>query len=228
LNKKLDKFLASDKRPEGTMTLPEVYGFLFTVCCSPEPVDTAEWIGVVFNGEDPCYKSYKKKQKIEAALLEVFTEVEAQVQADEPQLPGWIEVLQPPVANFGDEALLAFWADGFFDGVDWLEDVWNSSLDEEGKQVWDTAVKTLAYFSHRQRARVLCDELGDALISKQHLAETRLAGLATALATYARMGRTLAQSYANTRPHVREVKLGRNDPCFCGSGKKYKKCCIGL
>lgn len=21
------------------------------------------------------------------------------------------------------------------------------------------------------------------------------------------------------------VKIGRNDPCFCGSGKKYKKCC---
>ena len=21
------------------------------------------------------------------------------------------------------------------------------------------------------------------------------------------------------------VKLGRNEPCFCGSGKKYKKCC---
>ena len=20
-------------------------------------------------------------------------------------------------------------------------------------------------------------------------------------------------------------KIGRNDPCFCGSGKKYKKCC---
>lgn len=23
-------------------------------------------------------------------------------------------------------------------------------------------------------------------------------------------------------------KLGRNDPCFCGSGKKYKKCCLNL
>ncbi len=23
-------------------------------------------------------------------------------------------------------------------------------------------------------------------------------------------------------------KLGRNDPCPCGSGKKYKKCCMGL
>lgn len=22
-------------------------------------------------------------------------------------------------------------------------------------------------------------------------------------------------------------KIGRNDPCFCGSGKKYKKCCLG-
>ena len=22
------------------------------------------------------------------------------------------------------------------------------------------------------------------------------------------------------------VKIGRNDPCSCGSGKKYKKCCL--
>ncbi|OWA35874.1 hypothetical protein B9G55_08275 [Saccharibacillus sp. O16] len=22
------------------------------------------------------------------------------------------------------------------------------------------------------------------------------------------------------------MKIGRNDPCYCGSGKKYKKCCI--
>ena len=24
---------------------------------------------------------------------------------------------------------------------------------------------------------------------------------------------------------VTEKKVGRNDPCICGSGKKYKKCC---
>jgi preprotein translocase subunit SecA len=29
----------------------------------------------------------------------------------------------------------------------------------------------------------------------------------------------------HTQPHRRETpKLGRNDPCPCGSGKKYKKC----
>ena len=26
-------------------------------------------------------------------------------------------------------------------------------------------------------------------------------------------------------PTVRVQKVGRNDPCTCGSGKKYKKCC---
>ena len=26
-------------------------------------------------------------------------------------------------------------------------------------------------------------------------------------------------------PIVAEQKIGRNDPCICGSGKKYKKCC---
>jgi uncharacterized protein YecA (UPF0149 family) len=23
-----------------------------------------------------------------------------------------------------------------------------------------------------------------------------------------------------------QVKVGRNEPCPCGSGKKYKKCCL--
>ena len=25
----------------------------------------------------------------------------------------------------------------------------------------------------------------------------------------------------------RPPKVGRNDPCPCGSGKKFKKCCLG-
>lgn len=27
------------------------------------------------------------------------------------------------------------------------------------------------------------------------------------------------------KPKHTEIKVGRNDPCPCGSGKKYKKCC---
>jgi preprotein translocase subunit SecA len=34
---------------------------------------------------------------------------------------------------------------------------------------------------------------------------------------------------ATARPEPRAAdgqKVGRNDPCPCGSGKKYKKCCL--
>ena len=27
------------------------------------------------------------------------------------------------------------------------------------------------------------------------------------------------------KPIVKAIKVGRNDPCPCGSGKKFKKCC---
>ncbi|MFV9616392.1 MAG: SEC-C metal-binding domain-containing protein, partial [Gammaproteobacteria bacterium] len=33
--------------------------------------------------------------------------------------------------------------------------------------------------------------------------------------------------YHYHEPYHRETpKIGRNDPCHCGSGKKYKKCCL--
>jgi len=32
-------------------------------------------------------------------------------------------------------------------------------------------------------------------------------------------------AYNKTKTVVKENKIGRNDPCPCGSGKKYKKCC---
>ena len=30
-----------------------------------------------------------------------------------------------------------------------------------------------------------------------------------------------------TAPAARGAKIGRNDPCPCGSGRKYKRCCLG-
>jgi preprotein translocase subunit SecA len=37
----------------------------------------------------------------------------------------------------------------------------------------------------------------------------------------------LAGYFRRTRPVVRDnKKIGRNDPCPCGSGEKYKNCCM--
>ena len=44
----------------------------------------------------------------------------------------------------------------------------------------------------------------------------------------------LEYSYNHTdlevdHPHQRkDQKIGRNDPCHCGSGRKYKKCCMNI
>lgn len=35
----------------------------------------------------------------------------------------------------------------------------------------------------------------------------------------------LKKEYKNSKTVRNENKIGRNDPCPCGSGKKYKKCC---
>ncbi len=58
-----------------------------------------------------------------------------------------------------------------------------------------------------------CDRLTLAmLLANDELVEARVVGPE-------RGGR------AASSPHVRGAKPGRNDPCSCGSGKKYKRCC---
>jgi len=39
-------------------------------------------------------------------------------------------------------------------------------------------------------------------------------------------GFSYREEYEPVQPVRREKKVGRNDPCPCGSGKKYKKCCL--
>jgi SEC-C motif-containing protein len=49
------------------------------------------------------------------------------------------------------------------------------------------------------------------------------------LSTFARDGGKwyfVSGKEVKAKPVVRaEPKIGRNDPCSCGSGRKYKKCC---
>lgn len=36
----------------------------------------------------------------------------------------------------------------------------------------------------------------------------------------------IKKKHGSDKTFVAEKKIGRNDPCPCGSGKKYKKCCL--
>ena len=35
----------------------------------------------------------------------------------------------------------------------------------------------------------------------------------------------ITKRYKRSKTYVAPKKIGRNDPCPCGSGKKYKACC---
>jgi uncharacterized protein YecA (UPF0149 family) len=72
----------------------------------------------------------------------------------------------------------------------------------------------------------------------EHLGETRVVTQAFEIRMGLERGVPAAEqavrSGSNASEQVRERqdpvvhradKLGRNDPCFCGSGKKFKKCC---
>ena len=40
------------------------------------------------------------------------------------------------------------------------------------------------------------------------------------------MNKAAAEAESKGYTVVKRRKIGRNDPCPCGSGKKFKKCCI--
>ena len=56
--------------------------------------------------------------------------------------------------------------------------------------------------------------------------DLRAAQDATNAAVTGSAGKFDISKFRKTRPWVRDTKIGRNDPCPCGSGKKYKNCCL--
>lgn len=69
----------------------------------------------------------------------------------------------------------------------------------------------------------LCAALLASLQAQGRLADGRLLGAFVGALTES----YLEQSSGKLKPITRAgSKLGRNDPCPCGSGKKYKKCCL--
>lgn len=42
------------------------------------------------------------------------------------------------------------------------------------------------------------------------------------------MFKKIAGLFSSRKEEVPAQRPGRNEPCWCGSGKKYKKCCMVL
>jgi uncharacterized protein len=85
----------------------------------------------------------------------------------------------------------------------------------------------LTFFASRNLAEAFYREGDWQAESFEGLAESMVVIIPEALAEYAHIGRAvLGAALETVRQAPRRVaRVGRNDPCPCGSGKKFKKCC---
>ena len=114
------------------------------------------------------------------------------------------------------------WALGFMFAVENWPDDWAAPRDKEAAEILDSALEALVAMTEDDTeppSISMFSEDGPASVS-----QARLDAYGTALwAVY-----ELRELWRSLGPRVEQVRKvagpGRNDPCPCGSGKKFKKC----
>ena len=230
-NQLLTRFLASPERPEGTLSYHGVQGFLFAVACAPDLIKPSEWLPVIFDDQDAQYASMEEAQSVLEALMVLYNAVNAQVLEGNVALPDDIPLEAPALENVGNTTALGQWSKGYFWGHDWLVELWDQYTPDELDEELGSCLMILSFFYDRKLAEAYHQEVvksgGQSL---DEFAEKLLGMFEDAMRSYAHLGRSiLAALVEHSSPqgsYKREGKVGRNDPCPCGSGKKYKHCCL--
>jgi uncharacterized protein len=235
----LRSFLDHPDRARGTLTLDQLRGFLFAVANAPEPVLPSDWIPAIFGDGTQTLANAGDAEALCRALMEEFNAVNGFSllvgDTDDGALPPDTALLADPMANLADDAPIHAWCQGFREGHRWLVETWNAYLDDtedddsgtraEMSKELGTLLMVLCFFSSRQIAEAFHSETGAKDMSK--LAETMHGAFPRAIRDYVRLGRTfqLAMSDMQEAEWRGTSAIRQNDPCPCGSGRKYKKCC---
>lgn len=163
------------------------------------------------------------------AALEARVEDLADPRALQPAMLDWRGMLHavPPQERGDDDgaapAYGQIWALGFLAVVDSWDADWAPPRDREIAADIDDALDCIAALAEDDRAAPvhnLYDEAAAPSVSEQ-----RLEVLGEALYAVYDL-HAIAQALGpRVAPAHNPLKIGRNDPCPCGSGRKYKKCC---
>ena len=223
----LRRFLAAPERPAGTFSYAELAGFLFAICCSPEMVPPSDWLPLVFNDKEAGYQNFEEAQQILAAIMALYNHINQGVQDKQPALPPQCEANRAIPSNLEPDAPISQWARGFGAGHDYLIELWDAYTPEDLSEDLASCVMVLTFFASRRLAEDYHREFQATEKSLEAFAAQMLEIFPEALHQYALMGLSIA-TVLQRRPApepARSIKIGRNDPCPCGSGKKYKHCC---
>ena len=228
-------------------------GFLTAVVCTRREIPVREWLPMLLgDGEAlevaegqplPKLEVFKDEAQqarfIELAQLridEVRTQLDTEVKSLQDEAAFQPEVVDTrgavmllsdeERADLGDEEIPSFaqvWALGFMFVVENWNEEWQAPRDKEAAQMLDAAMEFVVNLTEDDDGTPelnLYDEDGAPSTSQD-----RLDAFGEVIwAVY-----DLRQLWRSMGPRVETLVKGeapgRNDPCTCGSGKKFKKCC---
>ena len=226
----LQAFLDAPERSTDSMSYDEAAGFLFVVACAPELVQPSEWVPIIIDPDNAEATSIQSMQKIMNGLLSLYNEINRQVtDADVKLLPG-CAFHDDPMANLELNTSISQWASGFRTGYLWLEEMWSEYTPAEIKEEFSYQLTVLCFFGSRAIANSVLEDVNNKEITIENMAKDMKRIFPDAMRGFALLGSSIQQvistrNEAARQPAVSGKKVGRNEPCTCGSGKKYKKCC---
>lgn len=223
---KLAVFLGHPSRPPETLRYHELEGFLFAVGSAPELVRPSEWLPEVFGGQEAGFETLEEARAILRELMSLYNVVNASAASERATLPSDCRFRRKVLANLDEGAPMSLWSRGFLRGHQWLEEAWEHAVPDPLDQEFAMWLMTLSFFASRRLAESYVKELGRSDLEEAATLFRR--AFPDALAEYARLGRTIHKVVMDDAAKAERrtgTKVGRNDPCPCGSGRKYKKCC---
>ncbi len=220
---------------ENAMVVEEVDGFLAALACVPDAVGEDELLaqvlgsdsfaagssgGGAFGGDAPVAGS-----SAGAPPSAAYAEIGALLRRHAGRVVAALDAGEfGPVLSYDDDGNAdgVAWAVGFLRGVELHPDSWEALLAEKEFDDALDAMDSLA-------AVLDGDGIDDALsAAERDTVIDRMIGDVADIHEFFRPYREAGTTPAAMRVETvrrADPKIGRNDPCRCGSGRKYKNCC---
>ena len=213
---RLSDFLSSCKRGNA-MNLEELDGFFSALIAGPDLVMPSEYHPEVFGGEMSEaveFNSLDEANEIFGLLMRHWNMIVATLYNGEIHAPLIFE-------DENGELLGNDWAHGFMRGMHMRHDGWAELVNDEENGGCLLAMMLLDS-EHDEDPEMRPDDPITPEKREQAMA-LMAAGLMNAY-EYFREGRESDFGADVSQSRRSTPKIGRNDPCPCGSGKKYKHC----
>jgi uncharacterized protein len=205
---RLEKLLASDVFHGDAMPLDALQGLFFAIASSPDPVAPERWMPAVL-GESPAYENPGQMPEVHDLVMRFFHQCANAAGSED------FTLLLYGCDDGKDD--VETWCAGYLQGVDLSVPSWYDRGDlDEVEELLFPFVVLAGEASEPQRQRFRPVEWRDLVKSCEE-------SLGDAIVEVREYWRILSNPPTPARRE--SPKTGRNDPCPCGSGKKFKQCC---